>query len=65
MRMKHTIKFEGTQNASHAIIEVFATSFAYEPVSTSAQPVPPIIAFHANAHDVRSTELAPAHRRAA
>ena len=63
--MKFTIKFETTASAGYAIIEVVATSFGYEPVSACAQPVPPIIAFHADAYDVRSAELALVQRRAA
>jgi len=63
--MKFTIQIETTGYAGYAIIEAVDTSFGYEPVSASAQPVPPIITFHADAHDIRSAELALVQRRAA
>jgi len=38
----------------YVVIEVFATSFGYEPLSTRAQPMPPIVSFHADTQPVRA-----------
>jgi hypothetical protein len=56
--VRHTINIRTTSGAGHVVIEVFATSFGYEPVSARTHLVPPIIAVHADVHDVQSAEFA-------
>jgi hypothetical protein len=53
--------------AGYVVIEVFATSFGYEPLSTRAQPMPPIVNFRAKTQAVRVafTIAAPIEGRAA